>query len=85
MYGIGCDSGAHSIGNAAKNKIAAVAFLYGSGRDGKVSKYEMGGFPLAIENRFNPMDKNSDGFIVESEFISGGAKGGNKGANGGKK
>ena len=42
-------------------------------------------FPLAIENRFNPMDKNNDGFIVESEFISGGAKGGKKGANDGKK
>ena len=58
---------------------------YDADRDGKVSKYEMSGFPLAIENIFKRMDKNSDGFIEESEFIHGGAKGGKKGPKGGKK
>jgi Ca2+-binding EF-hand superfamily protein len=55
-------------------------------RDGKVSKYEVGGFPRTyLGGGFTLRDKNKDGYVEESEFIPPGAKGGKKGKKGGKK
>jgi len=54
---------------------------YDVDRDGKVSKYELSGFPGALlEGRlFTNADKNKDGYIVESEYAKRPGKGGKKG------